>query len=583
MDDPFGNMREQMERERDNFFKTVNPRDWPSDSSMRGGMFNRPRTSFGGFPSSGPDVAGHHSLPRTRRDPVVEGGSGSDPSDPDLSIPIRVIHEKPRPRYGQAQHSNTTELPAKAAAGTESPRLERAHSEPPGKFKQRLNISNPSAYTTIPEYGEGEPGRAQARSRPSNFNINLEPSNPIKTSASAPSVPGSGQSQSQAESQPAAPPRRSPPRAGAMAGQGAAGGNVRHIPIFVEGRQEPIFNQNQSGQQPGELPFSKPSDYYPPGVQRVQGEGEPTTPLGPPPGPIPMGYSFTPHQQSLQPTSAPAEPTTPLGPPPGPIPMGYHGISPSEDFLKPQQNPQEPTTPQGPPPGPIPMGFLPSQEGEPVPPPVPPQRNRAQTQPAPVSCEDQPSVSQQSQSKQDIARKPSAELAAAAEKTKRKDSECSDNRKDPLVNVIPIKIDQSRPESPRPPHQEPGLKPNMSQPSATKTEAPPPSANPKIAKLDKIKDDVEMLMEKIEKFDGSKTDKEYLYLDEMLTRHLISLDGIDPEGQLEIRQLRKESIKSVNRCLSLLDRKVSELTGGEADHNNQVLSELAEESDKKTS
>jgi len=574
MDDPFGNMREQMERERDNFFKTVNPRDWPSDSSMRGGMFNRPRTSFGGFPSGAPDVGGHHSLPRTRRDPMAEGGSDqSDRSDPDLSIPIRVVHEKPRPRYGQAQHSNTTELPAKAATGAESPRLERAHSEPPGKFKQRLNICNPSAYTTIPEYGEGEPGRAHARSRPSNFNINLEPreprepANPIKTSASAPSVPGSSQSHNQPESQPAPPPRRSPPRTGAMAGQGAAGGNVRHIPIFVEGRPEPIFNPAQPGQQAPELPFSKPSDYYPPGVQRVNSQPEPTTPLGPPPGPIPMGY--TPHQQSLQPTSAPAEPTTPLGPPLGPIPMGY--IAQPEDSLKPQQNPQEPTTPQGPPPGPIPMGFLPSQEGEPpstgdpkVPPPVPPQRNRA----PPVSCEDQPAVS----SKQDITRKPSADLAPpAAENIKRKDSESSENRKDPQVNVIPIKIDQSQPESPRPPNQEPGL---------TKTEAPPPSANPKIAKLDKIQEDVEMLMEKIEKFDGAKTDKEYLYLDEMLTRHLISLDGIDPEGQLEIRQLRKESIKSVNRCLSLLDRKVSEVTGGEADHSNQVLSE---KSDTKTS
>jgi len=89
-------------------------------------------------------------------------------------------------------------------------------------------------------------------------------------------------------------------------------------------------------------------------------------------------------------------------------------------------------------------------------------------------------------------------------------------------------------------------------------------------------------MEKIEKFTGSKTDKEYLYLDEMLTRHLISLDGIDPEGELEIRQLRKESIKSVNRCLSLLDRKVSDVTG-DAEDNNQVLSQLAEKSDKKTS
>merc|ERR1712110_300481 len=142
-----------------------------------------------------------------------------------------------------------------------------------------------------------------------------------------------------------------------------------------------------------------------------------------------MGY--TPHQQSLQPTAVPAEPTTPLGPPLGPIPMGY--ISQPEDSLKPRQNPQEPTTPQGPPPGPIPMGFLPSQEGEPpttddpkVPPPVPPQRNRAQTQQTPpVSCEEQPAVS----SKQDVARKPSAELAAAgAEKTKRKESESSDPR-----------------------------------------------------------------------------------------------------------------------------------------------------------
>jgi len=89
-------------------------------------------------------------------------------------------------------------------------------------------------------------------------------------------------------------------------------------------------------------------------------------------------------------------------------------------------------------------------------------------------------------------------------------------------------------------------------------------------------------MEKIENFKGSKTDKEYLYLDEMLTRHLISLDGIDPEGDLEIRQLRKGSIKSVNRCLSLLDRKVSDVTG-DAEDNNEVLAQLAEQSDKKTS
>jgi len=582
MDDPFGNMREQMERERENFFKTVNPRDWPSDSSMRGGMFNRPRTSFGGFPSGSSvgaglrsrDEEGHHSLPRSRREPQVdlsEGSEGSEQSsassasqgDNDLSIPIRVVHEKPRPRYGQTQHSNTTELPAKAAAaaGTESPRLERAHSEPPGKFKQRLTLSNPSGYSTIPEYGESEQARPSPRSRPTNFSHS-----PIKTSASAPSVPGS--SHNFAEPQP--PPRRSPPRAAGMAGPGPGpgqAGNVRHIPIFVEGRPEPL---QPARAQPGDL--HKPSDYYPAGIQRVKSQEEPssvlatnvepTTPLGPPPGPIPMGY-----------TAVHTEPTTPLGPPPGPIPMGYTPF----DSLKPQPSVQggEPTTPVGPPPGPIPMGYLPSQQPhlhqqtEELDVPVPPLRNRTPPQPEQTPVP----------GKQEPARKPSAEKSGPSDNSQRKVSESSENRKDPLVNVIPIKIEPSRPESPRP--KQSSRAPSQDPPPPP---PPPPPANPKIAKLDKIKDDVEGLMEKIGNFKGCKTDKEYLYLDEMLTRHLISLDGIDPEGELEIRQLRKESIKSVNRCLSLLDRKVSDVTGGagDADDNNQVLSHLAEKSSEKS-
>merc|ERR1712038_1880005 len=56
--DPFESMREQMDRERDNFFRGVNPRDWPNEgTASRGGFFNRPRTSFAGFPS-GPGLRG---------------------------------------------------------------------------------------------------------------------------------------------------------------------------------------------------------------------------------------------------------------------------------------------------------------------------------------------------------------------------------------------------------------------------------------------------------------------------------------------------------------------------------------------
>merc|ERR1719270_181357 len=92
---------------------------------------------------------------------VADGGSdrsaGSDGAGGG-SIPIRVIHEKPvKSRYGQAPSRYTTDLPAKVSSsstGSESPRmLERAASEPPNKFKQRLNISsaNPGGYSTIPE------------------------------------------------------------------------------------------------------------------------------------------------------------------------------------------------------------------------------------------------------------------------------------------------------------------------------------------------------------------------------------------------------------------------------------------------
>ena len=57
---------------------------------------------------------------------------------------------------------------------------------------------------------------------------------------------------------------------------------------------------------------------------------------------------------------------------------------------------------------------------------------------------------------------------------------------------------------------------------------------------------------------GSRSDKEYLYLDDMLTKQLITLDGIDTAGREEIRQLRKDSIAFVNSCLSQLDEKATE-------------------------
>ena len=116
------------------------------------------------------------------------------------------------------------------------------------------------------------------------------------------------------------------------------------------------------------------------------------------------------------------------------------------------------------------------------------------------------------------------------------------------------------------------------------TPPPPPPAPPAanlsppeskaLAKMQTVKDEVLELAKRIRDFKGSKKDKEYLYLDEMLTRHLLSLDGVDTCGKDELRSMRKESIRTINRCLSLLDAQAK--TGGvDAEANNAVLDQLA--------
>uniref|UniRef100_T1J5M6 BAG domain-containing protein n=1 Tax=Strigamia maritima TaxID=126957 RepID=T1J5M6_STRMM len=68
--------------------------------------------------------------------------------------------------------------------------------------------------------------------------------------------------------------------------------------------------------------------------------------------------------------------------------------------------------------------------------------------------------------------------------------------------------------------------------------------------------DLERLKPQVEKFKGTRADKEYLFLDEMLTRHLIKLDDIVVEGNNELRQARKTAIKRVNDCIHVLEANV---------------------------
>jgi len=67
--------------------------------------------------------------------------------------------------------------------------------------------------------------------------------------------------------------------------------------------------------------------------------------------------------------------------------------------------------------------------------------------------------------------------------------------------------------------------------------------------------DVEQLESQVNSFTGSKADKEYKYLDEMLTRNLIKLDSVESGSMDEVRQARKKAVKLIGQTCDLLELK----------------------------
>lgn len=92
---------------------------------------------------------------------------------------------------------------------------------------------------------------------------------------------------------------------------------------------------------------------------------------------------------------------------------------------------------------------------------------------------------------------------------------------------------------------------------------PPAPKEDSIIKIQKIQKDVLDLMDKVEQFQGnSRKDKNYIYLDEMLTINLLKLDTIDTEGRDNIKHARREAIKCINKCISVLENKADNKTNG---------------------
>ena len=144
------------------FFQDPAFYDFPSPSSP--GF----RSRFPAFPNELDDGFRGNSF----EDQPNHSRHAAEPAPPTESIPIRVFHERtstpPKNRLNAARSRNTTEIPASTESPSsniqseKSPRLERAHSEPPkmqGFSRLRpTSAASPAAhsqaYSTIPENSE---------------------------------------------------------------------------------------------------------------------------------------------------------------------------------------------------------------------------------------------------------------------------------------------------------------------------------------------------------------------------------------------------------------------------------------------
>ncbi|CAJ1066584.1 BAG family molecular chaperone regulator 3 [Xyrichtys novacula] len=78
--------------------------------------------------------------------------------------------------------------------------------------------------------------------------------------------------------------------------------------------------------------------------------------------------------------------------------------------------------------------------------------------------------------------------------------------------------------------------------------------HPGLAKVQQIVERVLKLEQEVKIFDGKKNDKKYLLLEELLTKELLALDSVDPEGRADVRQARRDGVRRVQNILEELEQ-----------------------------
>lgn len=147
------------------------------------------------------------------------------------------------------------------------------------------------------------------------------------------------------------------------------------------------------------------------------------------------------------------------------------------------------------------------------------------------------------------------------------------------LSYIPIQVTHQEPEAKLPAQKPPATaekadkkvpcpakivppqeKPPPEEAAAPKTtETGEPQKHPGVLKVEAILEKVQMLEQAVDSFEGKKTDKKYLMIEEYLTKELLALDSVDPEGRADVRQARRDGVRKVQNILERLEQKAEDV------------------------
>ncbi|NWR62962.1 BAG3 regulator, partial [Bucorvus abyssinicus] len=196
--------------------------------------------------------------------------------------------------------------------------------------------------------------------------------------------------------------------------------------------------------------------------------------------------------------------------------------------------------------------------------------------PAPIRVQtvvDRPQVSQQQVPPQEPARpSPPPEMKPENKAVPPPETEAP-------LSYIPIQVTHQEPDAKLPPQKPPATaekadkkvpcpakvvppqeKPPPEEAATPKTmETGEPQKHPGVLKVEAILEKVQMLEQAVDSFEGKKTDKKYLMIEEYLTKELLALDSVDPEGRADVRQARRDGVRKVQNILERLEQKAEDV------------------------